>query len=210
MRYTCGIVPRLPTDEPQSFNFASFAGSITNYLLPWLTLTAQLPYETGGPLSGFMSFCLAVGSPALVTYSLVITISNRRWVRKLFGSIRKDKCTETVQRRYPECVRSIRAMQTVLQEGQQVPLRVSQEGGWLSSLIVLPSNRDWWRRLRSSVLNTKRGVTASLIGQMLFAGIAYLFTIITSFHTDFGDPPTALQIAAGSLWIWLVSLITFT
>lgn len=148
---------------------------------------------------------MALGSPALATYSLIITISNRRWVRKRFGNIRKTRCTRIVQERYRDFLPSIVAMEVALQEGQQVPLRFSQENGWLSSLIVLPDNRDWWRRLSSSVLKTQRRITPSLVWQMLGAAIAYLFTIITSFNANFGSPVIALQIAAGSLWTWLVS-----
>ena len=56
--------------------------------------------------------------------------------------------------------------------------------------------------------DTRRRITASLVAQMLFTAIAYLFTVITSFNADLGDPATALQIAPGSLWIWLVGCPT--
>lgn len=48
------------------FNFESFTSGATNYLLPWLALTAQLPFETGDDeiLPTVMSFCYAVGSPS--------------------------------------------------------------------------------------------------------------------------------------------------
>lgn len=34
-----------------------------------------------------------------------------------------------------------------------------------------------------------------------------MFIIISSFDSELGDPTTALQIASGSLWIWLVPVI---
>lgn len=177
---------------------------MTNYLLPWLALTAQLPFETGDFLSNGMAFCLAVGSPALATYSLAITILNRYWVRKKFDDTRAQSRARNVSQRFGELDNRIRAAAYLLQEAQQVPLRASQNSGWFGSLIVLPANREWWRQLEKRLRSTRRGVTASLVAQMLFAAIAYLFTVIASFDAELGDPTTALQIASGSLWIWLV------
>ena len=178
---------------------------MTNYFLPWLALTAQLPFETGDFLSNGMAFCLAVGSPALVTYSLAITILNRYWVRKRFDERRATARGRDVHQKYGEYESRIRASEYLLQEAQQVPLRASQEHGWFSSLIVIPDNLEWWNQLERRLRSTRRGVTASLVSQMLFAAITYLFTVISSFEAELGDPTTALQIASGSLWIWLVS-----
>lgn len=177
---------------------------MTNYFLPWLALTAQLPFETGDAWVNIMSFCLAVGSPALATYSLSITILNRYWVRKTFGKLRAKARRRAVMARYGELEERIKAVQFLLQEAQQVPLRASQGKGWLSSLLVIPANATWWEEIAERLKHTRRGITASLVAQMLFAAIAYLFTVITSFQTDLGDPSTALQISSGSLWIWLV------
>lgn len=151
-----------------------------------------------------MSFCMAVGSPTLVTYSLAITILTRYSVQKRFGKLRRDAQADArpVNGEYEN---RIRTLQLLLQEAQQVPLRASQRHAWLSSLIVIPQNGDWWDRLEKRLKSTRRGVTASLVAQMLVAAIAYLFTVITSFTSELGDPTTALQIASGSLWIWLVS-----
>ena len=46
------------------------------------------------------------------------------------------------------------------------------------------------------------------MAQTLFAAIAYVLIVIASFDNELGDPTTALQIASGSLWIWLVRKIT--
>ena len=88
-----------------------------------------------------------------------------------------------------------------------MPLRASQERGWFSSLIDAPYNSEWWEHLEARLRSTRRSVTASLVAQMALAGIAFLFTVIASFDTELGDPSTALQIASGSLWIWLVSIL---
>ena len=193
-------------DDEQTFSFASFAASTTNYLLPWLTLCAQLPYETGNPWHNFMSFCLPLGSPTLITYSLCITILNRFWVRKNFDDLRRE--LQGLSERHVFLYESrIRAVQFFLQEGQQVPLRASQDKIWLSSLIVLPENAKWWKSLWDRLKSTKRRVTYSLLAQTLFAAVAFLFIVIASFVTDLGDPTTALQIASGILWLWLVSCL---
>jgi len=175
---------------------------MTNYFLPWLALTAQLPFETGDAWANIMSFCLAIGSPALATYSLSITILNRQWVQQEFRELRTN--ARSLSRKYNELTDRIEAAIFLLQEAQQVPLRASQEKGWFSSLLVVPGNALWWEHLQERLETTRRGITASLVAQMLLAAIAYLFTVITSFNADLGDPSTALQIASGSLWIWLV------
>jgi len=73
----------LPTDAcGQSIDFGTVANSITIWLLPWISLTAQLPYEADGFSANLMSLLLAIGSPALITFSLAITAFNRRWIRK--------------------------------------------------------------------------------------------------------------------------------
>lgn len=33
----------------------------------------------------------------------------------------------------------------------------------------------------------------------------FAIIVIAAFNTELGDPTSALQIAAGSLWLWLVS-----
>ncbi|KAK5133785.1 hypothetical protein LTR08_007214 [Meristemomyces frigidus] len=191
----------------RDFNFASFSAAITNYLLPWLALTAQLPFETGDLWSNIMGFCLAVGSPAFVTYSLSITILNRYWVRKKFGGLLSKAGGVSVRQKYRDYEDRVRAAQYLLQEAQQVPLRASQAKGWLSSLIVVPGNGEWWEHLESRLKSTRRGVTASLVAQMALASVTYLFTVITSLVESLGDQTTGLQISAGSLWIWLIPVI---
>lgn len=109
-----------------------------------------------------MSFCLAVGSPAMIAYSLTITILNRFWVRKTFGELQQKAQGPNVRDRYNEYSPRIRAAQYLLQEAQQVPLRASQERGWLSSLIVIPMNTRWWERLVMQ-LKTQPGVKLALI-----------------------------------------------
>ena len=177
---------------------------MNNFLLPWLALTAQLPFETETHAQGVMSWFLAVSSPALITYSLFLTILNRYWVGLVFGKLRSRAELPAMRSKFAYAHR-IKACQLLLQEGQQVPLQQSCEDALLSSLIVSPRNEIWWQRLEERLIRSRRGVTQSLVAQILFATLAYLFTVVTAFNADLGDPTTALQIASGSLWIWLVS-----
>lgn len=139
----------------------------------------------------------------LITYSLMLTIRNRYWVRQEFHDLRRN--IADVHGRYPAFEQRLGAIQYVLEEAQQVPLRISQEQGWFSSLIVAPPNDQWWKLLKDKLKDTRRGVTLSLTTQMAVAIIAWLFTVIAAFVSSLGDPGTALQISAGNIWIWMVS-----
>ena len=190
----------------QDFQFQIFAGAFVNYLLPWLGLIAQLPTEAGSKYDGFMSLCMAVGSPALTTYSLMLTIRNRAFVREKFTHLRNH--IGDVLPKYSTFEQRLIAIQNVLEEAQQVPLRVSQEDGWFSSLIVATANENWWKNVERKLKDTRRGRTLSLVFQMGVAILAWLLTIIAAFVTSLGDPQIGLQISAGSIWVWMVSEIS--
>ncbi|KAI0593581.1 hypothetical protein F4775DRAFT_577351 [Biscogniauxia sp. FL1348] len=182
------------------FNFDIFSNGATNYLLPWLALTAQLPFEAGenDVAANIMSFCYALGSPMLITYSLMITISNQNYVRSKFHQI------ESVGRPLSTKAKNIRIF---LQECQQVPLRLSQQEGHLASLVILPENKYWWGNLKTSIMTTRRGVTLSLIAQILVAVLSWTLTTISVSIGSLGDPTAALVLSSGSLWIWLVPVV---
>ena len=156
-------------------------------------------------MGDFMSLCLALGSPALIAYSLSITILNRLWIRKRFNELYSRSKGGNIRKRYQELGERVRHVQYLLQEAQQVPMRASQENGWLSSLIVEGHNQEWWERLEKSLQNTRRGVTFSFVAQISAAILSWLLTIISSFVGSLGDIPTSLQVSGGSLWVWMVS-----
>ncbi|KAJ8119261.1 hypothetical protein ONZ43_g3754 [Nemania bipapillata] len=178
------------------FNYEIFSAGINNYFLPWIALTAQLPFETGenDVLANVMSFCYAVGSPMLITYALATTILNQHWLREKFLKL------EASDRPLHSTSKNVRIF---LQENQQLPLRLSQEDGSLASLIVLSDNIDWWEKLKTSILLTRRGVTLSLIAQILVAALSWVLTIISSFVSSLGNASEALALSAGCLWVWL-------
>jgi hypothetical protein len=192
---------------PQYFDFRVFAAAFTNFLLPFLALTAQLPYEASTPWDNLLSLCLAVGSPALATYSLTLTILNRYSLRTRWHSLHQTALSRAVHDKYSDFSNRIKAIQYLLQEAQQVPLRASQERGWLSSLIVGPKNQAWWRNVQRRLSRTRRGVTFSLVAQIGAAGVAWMFTVSNGFIEGKGDRLVANQLGSGTLWLWLIPVI---
>lgn len=211
LSYLCGHGRDTDTDKGcvhlQYFDFRIFAAAFTNFLLPWLALTAQLPYETSTPWDNLLSLCLAVGSPALATYSLTITILNRYSLRTRWHSLHQTALSRAVHDKYTDFRTRLKAIQYLLQEAQQVPLRASQERGWLSSLIVGPKNQAWWRNVQRRLSRTRRGVTFSLVAQITAAAVAWLFTVSNGFIEGRGDRLVANQLGSGTLWLWLIPII---
>ena len=121
---------------------------------------------------------MAVGSPALATYSLSTTIINRAAVRARFDALLKEARIFDEQNggRHPGYAVRIRAARILLQEGQQVPLRASEVDGWFSSLLTSADNKEWWERLEVSLKATRRGVTTTLVAQTALAVIAFICT----------------------------------
>ena len=145
---------------------------------------------------------MAIGSPSLITYSLALTMLNRKWARDEFR--RLNSSIREASTRYPDLDRRLKAVQYFIEEAQQVPLRASQEHGWFSSLIVNGHNHDWWINLRTRLSYTRRKSNLSLVFQMIVAIVAWLFTIIASFDSSLGDIDTALDMSTGSVWVWMV------
>jgi hypothetical protein len=65
---------------PEAFNWTSFSQQFSSWLLPWLALLSQLPFGANEPLSNLMALVLAVGSPVLTSFTLLMTILNRKWI----------------------------------------------------------------------------------------------------------------------------------
>ena len=173
-------------------------------MLPWLALTAQLPFETSSSRSNAMSGLLAVGSPALITYSLTVTILNRSSAYRRFEKLRSDGFASKAYQRYPGLPKTIKEARYLMQEMQQMPMRVYQDEGWLSSLVMLPENFSWWQRVRIELQKARRTVTASLFAQIATAVTGWLMTVISTFVASFGEVDAALQLSNGSVWLWMV------
>lgn len=152
-----------------------------------------------------MSALLAVGSPALITYSLTLTILNRSSAYRRCEKLRSSVFESQAKRKYEGLLEMIKEARYLMQETQQTPMRVCQDEGWLSSLVVLPDNFAWWKSVRVELQKARRGVTASLFAQVATAIIAWLMTVISTFVSNLGDTDAALQLSTGSVWLWMVT-----
>lgn len=166
-------------------------------MLPWLALTAQLPFAAGTAGANSLSWCLALGSPALVTFSLVITILNRNHVRKTFTSLKNLA-------RNPEDRQRLAAAERLLSDGQQVPLHV-RDTQKFQALVELPQNLPWWQDLPSRLKKYHRGVTPAFIAQYGLAMLAWIFTISVAFVSTLDGNTSATQLSSSNLWAWTVS-----
>ncbi|KAK2001143.1 hypothetical protein LX36DRAFT_629253 [Colletotrichum falcatum] len=177
-------------------NFNRIAAGSTSYLLPWLALTAQLSYETGGYGTGVMSLCLGLGSPMLMTISLMITMLNKRWIRKEFRKFRKGRLGTIIKH-----------AEVIAEAAQQEPARISKTETSLVERILQPDSENQWGKVAKDLKNTRWKVTLSLVAQLSVAIISWILTAVGSLITKVGDTEEALVLSSGALWIWLVPVI---
>ncbi|KAG6831351.1 hypothetical protein H0H87_005496 [Tephrocybe sp. NHM501043] len=134
---------------------------------------------------------LTVGSPTLAAYSLTLTVLNGRWIARRFSSYTFPNTREAVR---------------ILSSLQQSPLQINTRHSLLASLIVLPSNDDWWREL-VVWLDYTHSWSISAVTSIAWVIIAYVFTVIDSFIGDITASINANGQGVGSLWIWLLPVV---
>lgn len=144
----------------------------------------------------------------LISFSLTVTMLNVQWVTNRFRELLHRPDSSSAQDMYKRYQDAARAALYFLQEAQQAPTRVVQLKGQFSSLVVLPENQPWWRKLQERLKATRRPVTFSLIAQTLFAVIAWVFTIAAAYDKSLGDQAQALILSSGTLWVWLVPIVS--
>src|ERR1700761_7624205 len=149
----------------QSVTFSAAAVPLTTWLLPWIALIAQLPFEAEGWLN-ILSGCLAVGSPALAAYSLALTLSNRLYISRKFQQLKHSVERETRQE-YHYMAERVDAAAFILKEAQQCLMRANQRTGELANLIVLNDvhRQNFWKIAAKDLNNTRRGFTYSFLAQ---------------------------------------------
>lgn len=175
-----------------AFSWSAFSQQFSAWLLPWLALLSQFPFGSRYRWDNLMSVILALGSPCLAGYSLVLTVLNANWVARRFANIK-----------YPNAQHAA----LVLSSLQQIPLKVTTETGLLASLVVLPENDPWWKELVEQLdyadihTWTIAGVTS-----IAWVVIAYALTIIDAFSTISTDPNSNGQglSGVGSIWLWML------
>ncbi|KAJ6495233.1 hypothetical protein C8R45DRAFT_1094892 [Mycena sanguinolenta] len=189
----------------QSLSFASAAVPLTTWLLPWIALIAQLPFEAGGWMDLLSAF-LCVGSPVLATYSLALTAFNRRYIKNTFEQLQERVVTETKEC-YHYLAETLDAARFVLEESQQCPMRANQRTGEFACLIVLLDRQNFWLIAAKDLENTRRGFTYSFLAQMILAFISYLISFIAAVHDSLGSPDVGLQFASSSVWSWMFPVV---
>ena len=178
--------------EPIGFYWPYFSAQFTSWLLPWLALISQLRYGSGDALSNFLAVLLTVGSPTLTAYSLALAVTSNRWMVKRFELIT-----------YPNSNLAART----LGELQQVSLIFPEEEHVLPSLIVLPENEIWWRRLAHGLDYMVPTWTFASITSVLFV----LLTDIFNWANLFSGPPFEILNINGesisSLWLCFLPIL---
>lgn len=183
-----------------------FSPQFATWLLPWLALTAQLPFETRSRAKNFQALYLAIGSPLLIIYSLTLTILTARKINSCFRQIKEeaDNMQKEAKKALFEVLENVRI---ILIESQNIPLGiVNGPGRQIAQLVVNPRNATWWSHVAGEIVKTKREWTYSLIAQLSMVIVAQLFSIIDYFTSAADDTTISVGLALNSLWIWMISV----
>jgi hypothetical protein len=180
---------------PEPFAWTSFSQKFSSWLLPSLALLSQLPFGAGDMFENLTSVVLAVGSPTLAGYSLILTALNGLWVAQRFSDIS-----------YPNVDRAFRIMINL----QQAPLNIINEHGLLQSLVVLPENDKWWEEL-AVWLDFTHTWSISAAASIIWVFLAYLFTVIDAFSSLPPNPVANSDSSdgqsVGTVWLWLLPVV---
>ena len=192
-------------DNTEFYHWNFLSQGISSWLIPWLALSAQLPFETKNKTTNFAVLLLTLGSPAIAAYSLALTLLNVRRVNQKFRDVREqNQCLER-----PQQIEAIKAARSILIETQHVPIQICNgRRREISQLIVHPENWTWWCSLRQKLLTTKRKWTYSLYAQVGWVCVSQLLAIIDFFTAA---PSTGSSIdnglAINSLWLWMIPVV---
>ncbi|KAJ7608733.1 hypothetical protein FB45DRAFT_379373 [Roridomyces roridus] len=192
----------------QSIDFTTSAITMTTWLLPWLALIAQLPFEATGWMN-LLSGCLAVGSPALATYSLALTAFNRRYAFRKFRGLKDKVQRNTRQAVYGWMIERLDKAAFIVVEVQQCPMRANQRDGEFASLLTINDldRNIFWKVAHKDLKNTRRGFTYSFLAQVLMAALSYLLSFIAAFHDSFGSPQVCPQFVSSMVWTWMFPVL---
>lgn len=199
----CETCETMDNTEFYGWNFLS--QGINSWLIPWLALTAQLPFETKNKTTNFAALLLTLGSPAIAAYSLAVTLLNARRVNQKFRHIKEE--SQWLHR--PLQTKAIKAARSILIETQHVPIQIcSGQRREISQLIVHPENWAWWCSLRQKLLEKKRKWTYSLYAQVGWVCVSQLLAIIAFFTASSATGSTIdVGLAINSLWLWMIPVV---
>ncbi|KAH8823234.1 hypothetical protein DL96DRAFT_267077 [Flagelloscypha sp. PMI_526] len=118
-------------NESDATNWLEVGKQTGTWVLPSLAIIAQLPFGAHSSLDDWTAVVLTIGCPALAAYSLTLTVLNGQWVTRRFDGIAFGAVSDAVR-----CLRSL----------QQTPIKLGSKE-LLTSLIVLPPNDQYWKKL---------------------------------------------------------------
>lgn len=191
-------------DNSGHYSWGFISEGVASWLIPWLALSAQLPFETKDQTTNLVSLILALGSPALITYSLALTILNARWINRKFRQVKEDNATL----RCPLQTEVVEAARSILIESQHIPFQIyNGPRREISQLIVRPENRAWWCSLQHQILTTKRKWTYSLYAQVGWVCASQLLAIINFFTSASQNTTIGIGLAINSLWLWMIPIV---
>ena len=158
------------------------------------------------PFQDVMSALLAIGSPMLITYSMILSLLLKRHVRNRFRRLIRVSERSKSEHRDKKIVKRLRCARAVVEEASQTPMRLSNSNGWLMSLVCLKENQQWWEAVRDRLYDTRRSITASLVFQLLFAVVSWMLTVIAAAQS-LGQLSTSNAIATSTVWMWLLPVV---
>ena len=195
---TCGA-----QDNTGYYDWGFLSQGVASWLIPWLALSAQLPFETKGQTTNLVALFLAIGSPALITYSLALRILGARWINSKFRQVKENNATL----RRPLQTKAIKAARSILIETQHVPIQVyNGPRREIAQLIVNPENWAWWCSLQNRILIRKRKWTYSLYAQVGWVCLTQLLAIIDFFTSASSNSTIGIGLAINSLWLWMIPI----
>ena len=178
---------------PVAFDWQTFSLQFTSWLLPWLALISQLPYGSGDMLSNCLVVFLTVGSPALGAYSLSLAIISNRWMVKRFA-----RTTYTNSHLAAESLSSL----------QQMSLDVPKDNRVLPSLIVLPMNRKWWKKLAHGLDYPVPKWTLASTMSVLYLALADIFAWVSNLANPLSNGQVyATGQGISSLWLCFLPIV---
>ncbi|VDC07891.1 unnamed protein product [Peniophora sp. CBMAI 1063] len=174
-----------------TIDWSQFLTNISSWLVPWLALLSQLPYGATVGAENVMALLLALGSPILAVYSLVLTALNRRHLARTLSRIE-----------YPKLDR----VYTILDKLQQAPLCVDTRGAISQRLDVFPLDDEVWDRLQTLGLDVHTWTTVAAF-QMAWVIFAYVLTVLVTFLSTNSTSSYTTGGDIGTVFLWTLPVV---
>ncbi|PVG00044.1 hypothetical protein CPB86DRAFT_783180 [Serendipita vermifera] len=188
-------------DMSSRFQWSNFSQQFTGWLLPFLALTAQLPFQSDNAWHNIMIIFITVGAPQLSIYSLILTIFNSRHIRRqLDRAFAQVRFQPSSPRAYMIQELKTRIFKSFKMSHQQ-PFEVDDRLGVPQSI---EQEINWWTCLQKTLSDNEAMFRASLAAQMAWAILAFAFTWVDAFGSEnIGTNVTAFGLAIAMCWSWV-------